>query len=188
MDPSALSTLPPGRCWPNQRPCSCCPAVSASSGTGFIAIRHAGPKTRIHFKSTKLRPPFGVLGLLLHLFMAQLDWNGHRHRREDMQSRAVEDEQTSCRAACFSYSSYVPIAEQVLTYRSVFFAASRASSGLAACLSAPCFHALTGTDSFRLKPSPFGSNPATFFGRPRPYTEKRRRQGIGFGLPPSTIC
>ena len=140
------------------------------------------------FQEHKTAPPFGVLGLLLHLFMAQLDWNGHRHRREDMQSRAVEDEQTSCKAACFSYSSYAPIAEQVLIYRSVFFAASRASSGLAACLSAPCFHALTGTDSFRLKPSPFGSNPATFFGRPRPYTEKRRRQGIEFGLPPSTIC
>ena len=62
MDPSALSTLPPGRCWPNQRPCSYCRAVSASSGTGFIAIRHAGPKTRVHFKSTKLRPPSACSG------------------------------------------------------------------------------------------------------------------------------
>ena len=62
MDPSALSTLPPGRCWPNQRPCSYCLAVSASSGTGFIAIRHAGPKTRVHFKSTKLRPPSACSG------------------------------------------------------------------------------------------------------------------------------
>ena len=62
MDPSALSTLPPGRCWPNQRPCSCCPAVSASSGTGFIAIRHAGPQIRIHFKSIKLRPPSACSG------------------------------------------------------------------------------------------------------------------------------